>query len=336
MRLRTLAPFALVLILTLLPQVGDAQSLTIDPPAPQPGDDVVVTATGVNVLRLEYEQPFNQLLQFIALPVVAPESPFAGANPPVQVTITNMLAGLQRIQLLTQSAPGVPVPLLFAPDLLATLDVLVGSETGRLAVDVAPAAPTTDDILMLSLLGCADAYTFEGVDDRVIRLGANDRLCVELAPQIITVDPLPAGDYTIVVEDQVGPTRGRVILRQPVTVAASGAGPIRLRDGRFELSAGFRLTPSGPSRLMPGAALADTDETAALWFFERENKEVFVKVLDGCANNGHYWVFLSGLTNVAVDLTVRDTASGATRSYSNPLGQPFQPRLDTSAFATCP
>ena len=38
------------------------------------------------------------------------------------------------------------------------------------------------------------------------------------------------------------------------------------------------------------------------------NIEVFAKVLDGCAVNGHYWVFVGGLTDVEVELAVVDPA----------------------------
>ncbi|MCP3912436.1 MAG: hypothetical protein GY713_15945, partial [Actinomycetia bacterium] len=66
-----------------------------------------------------------------------------------------------------------------------------------------------------------------------------------------------------------------------------------------------------------------------------DNVEVVVKVLDGCGENGRFWVFATGLTNVAVELTVTDLETGAVRSYSNPQGRPFVPILDTLALA-CP
>ena len=61
-----------------------------------------------------------------------------------------------------------------------------------------------------------------------------------------------------------------------------------------------------------------------------------VKVRDACvAPFNHYWVFASGLTDVEVTLTVTDTATNDVAVYSNPLGNPFDPVLDTTAFA-CP
>ncbi|HYH44927.1 MAG TPA: hypothetical protein VEG34_04530, partial [Thermoanaerobaculia bacterium] len=61
-----------------------------------------------------------------------------------------------------------------------------------------------------------------------------------------------------------------------------------------------------------------------------------VKVLNGCALNGRYWVFAGGLTNVRAVLTVTDTQTGARKQYTNPQGAPFQPVQDTGAFAGCP
>jgi hypothetical protein len=79
-----------------------------------------------------------------------------------------------------------------------------------------------------------------------------------------------------------------------------------------------------------------TSDSAYFWFFDPSNVELVVKVLDGCALNNNYWVFMGGLTNVKVDITITDLATGATRTYTNKEGQAFQPIQDTSAFATCP
>jgi hypothetical protein len=59
-------------------------------------------------------------------------------------------------------------------------------------------------------------------------------------------------------------------------------------------------------------------------------------VLDGCALNGRWWVFAGGLTNVGVTLTVTDTQTGEFRTYTSPIGVPFAPLQDTTAFANCP
>ncbi|HEV3454994.1 MAG TPA: hypothetical protein VHG32_00470 [Thermoanaerobaculia bacterium] len=85
-----------------------------------------------------------------------------------------------------------------------------------------------------------------------------------------------------------------------------------------------------------GKGVALTPDTGAFWFFSPSNLELVVKVLDGCAVNGHYWVFAGGLTDVGVVVTATDTRTGQSRSYTNPAGVPFPPLQVTSAFATCP
>ena len=83
---------------------------------------------------------------------------------------------------------------------------------------------------------------------------------------------------------------------------------------------------------VPGAS----DASGNFWFFDSENWEILVKVLDGCQFNGHYWVFAAGATDVGWELTVEDTETGEIWNGSNPLGQASQAVTDTEAFATCP
>ena len=42
------------------------------------------------------------------------------------------------------------------------------------------------------------------------------------------------------------------------------------------------------------------------------------------------------LSSVEYTLTVTDTQTGATRTYTNPQSTAFQPIQDTSAFPSCP
>lgn len=106
-----------------------------------------------------------------------------------------------------------------------------------------------------------------------------------------------------------------------------------LRDGRFEVDAYWR-TALGTAGY--GKAVALTADTGTFWFFGAENLEIFVKVLDGCVPFERYWVYLAGLTDVEVLVTVRDLQGDAVRTYFSPMGQAFAPVLDAAAFATCP
>jgi hypothetical protein len=84
-------------------------------------------------------------------------------------------------------------------------------------------------------------------------------------------------------------------------------------------------------------ALPFNGESGTFWFFDPNNLELSVKVLDACGTSfDSFWVFAAGLTNVEVELIVTDTESGQVRVYGNDLGQDFAPILDTAAFYTCP
>jgi hypothetical protein len=106
-----------------------------------------------------------------------------------------------------------------------------------------------------------------------------------------------------------------------------------LNDHRFAVTASYTSVPQGLP--VQATAVPLTADTGYFWFFDPANVELVVKVLDGCAVNGHAWVFAGGLTNVNVLLQVIDTRTGTMQSYSNALGTAFQPVQDSSAFP-CP
>ena len=106
-----------------------------------------------------------------------------------------------------------------------------------------------------------------------------------------------------------------------------------LTGSRFAVSSTFR-TRNGSRGV--GQAKALTPDTGYFWFFDEDNVEVVVKVLEACGVNDRYWVFAGGLTNVEVETTVEDTSTGQMRVYTNPLETPFQTVTDVQAFATCP
>jgi hypothetical protein len=59
--------------------------------------------------------------------------------------------------------------------------------------------------------------------------------------------------------------------------------------------------------------------------------ELIVKVLDGRAVNGHFWVFYGALSDVQYTLTVTDTQTGTSKPYVNPQGT-LASEADTAAF----
>jgi len=60
-----------------------------------------------------------------------------------------------------------------------------------------------------------------------------------------------------------------------------------------------------------------TGDTGYFWFFSSNNVELVIKVVDGRAFNGFFWVFYGALSDVAYTITVTDTQTGGIKTYSN-------------------
>jgi hypothetical protein len=106
-----------------------------------------------------------------------------------------------------------------------------------------------------------------------------------------------------------------------------------LNNGRFSVSVNWQDFGgnAGPGSLVPYS----TDDSQLFWFFDPSNWEMLVKVIDGCALNGHFWVFSAATSNVQYTLTVADTFTGDSQTYFNKLGTAAPAVTDTSAFAAC-
>jgi hypothetical protein len=105
-------------------------------------------------------------------------------------------------------------------------------------------------------------------------------------------------------------------------------------DGRFRATAAWSA-PSGESgvgQVMP----VPSKDSGLFWFVSPDNLELLVKVLDGCAVNGHHWLYTGPATNLQFSLTVTDTTTGKTRAYFNPQGTAPGTLTDQNAFAACP
>lgn len=138
------------------------------------------------------------------------------------------------------------------------------------------------------------------------------------------------GDFGVVLTSQAFPNGelGMVLDR-----CIEGPNSLCLNHDRYRVTVTF--TPPGEPARAGSTVAARSDDAGLFWFFNPSNFEVLIKALNGCAVNGHYWVFLSANTNVAFTVTVFDTLRGRTRTYTNPQGQIAASRADTEAFS-CP
>ena len=104
---------------------------------------------------------------------------------------------------------------------------------------------------------------------------------------------------------------------------------LQLQQGRFILTLRW-IDLQGASRLATAQAL--TGDTGFFHFGNPDNVELVVKVLDGRAVNGHFWIFVGGLTNVEYELLVVDTQTLESRRYFSEQGR-LASFADTRMFA---
>jgi hypothetical protein len=110
---------------------------------------------------------------------------------------------------------------------------------------------------------------------------------------------------------------------------ATGEDPrlLRLAEGRFEVRVRFETD----SLAGDGIARSISRDTGAFWFFDPDNVELVVKVLDGSSINGHHWVFYGSLSNVSFELEVLDLETGESARYINESSE-FASRGDIEAL----
>ena len=78
-----------------------------------------------------------------------------------------------------------------------------------------------------------------------------------------------------------------------------------LRDGRYSVSIEWEK-PDG-EKGSAKVARPRTKDSGLFYFFDYNNWEVLLKVLDGCAVNEHHWVYAASASDVGMTLVVRDT-----------------------------
>jgi hypothetical protein len=169
--------------------------------------------------------------------------------------------------------------------------------------------------------------------------------------ELMRIRTLPANTTSVVIRDippetfrayQVVATNNRGSSSPTLEVGATTLAEVAecvqdgdtvcLNQGRFRVELQWESADDAGA----GAAVRLTNDTGYSWFFNADNVEVMVKVLDGCAFNQRYWVFAGGLTDVEVVMKVIDSQTGVAATYYNRPGTAFQPVQDQDTFAVCP
>jgi hypothetical protein len=106
-------------------------------------------------------------------------------------------------------------------------------------------------------------------------------------------------------------------------------------DGRFSISVSFQSSNQSGNGTAIALAPLGVSEGGLFWFFSSTNPEMLVKIINACSLSNTFWFFESAGTNVAFTITLTDTQTRQTRTYTNALNTAAPPIQDTSALP-CP
>ncbi|HXO42065.1 MAG TPA: hypothetical protein VN999_11480, partial [Thermoanaerobaculia bacterium] len=154
-----------------------------------------------------------------------------------------------------------------------------------------PSSPTTLDRVQIAVT--VDGYVTSGkppdVSASTIRI---DTTTYQGPPGIpfttynlpFVVGPLAAGTYPLTVYLDGSPTESSLI----TVTQGTPVSDLLLSEGRFRAT----VTLQDPRTTSSAYATSSSDQCGYFWFFDPSNVELTVKVLDGRAVNGHFWVFV--------------------------------------------
>ncbi len=120
----------------------------------------------------------------------------------------------------------------------------------------------------------------------------------------------------------------------PPPVCSPTAHRACLRDGRFGVEVTWK---KGNGESGPGVVAVPSSASASLFsLIVPDNWAALIKVQDGCAATGKYWVYGAVTSDLEVEIRVNDERTGIVRTYRKPPGSaPFGLR-DRAAFPCAP
>lgn len=121
-------------------------------------------------------------------------------------------------------------------------------------------------------------------------------------------------------------------LTDPLGSCSNTSDRLCLAD-RFTVTVDWMTnTDSGDATAVP----PNSKDTGLFWFFGADNWEVMVKVLPVCGFlNDRVWVFIAASTDQGYEITVRDSLTGQSVTYSKLVGPPAPAITDTNALDVC-
>jgi hypothetical protein len=219
------------------------------------------------------------------------------------------------------------------------LVILAGGLAARVQADeigavltVSPANPTTNDAVVLGAK----------IDHDPSHPGTLPQFSLDRAANIFTITtegvpicPIPGGPYAASFE--VGNLPAGVYQVYLHVADKTTAFSFALSDlsslglaflnGRFQVKLlhGATVSASAVSGGQPSPSVRISDQSGYFWFFGSASMELTVKLIDGRAVNGHFWLFAASMTIEPFVLEVIDTqgrcgAPPCVKLYANPAG----------------
>ena len=303
----------------------------------------IVTGSDGNLWFTDYYDrigrltPSGTLTYFTLSPGVGPRGIAAGPDGAIWFALTNVgrIGRLTPAGTLTQfvlpDAGSGPFGITAGPDGNLWFTEIGTSRIGRLS----PAGALTE----IPLAGGASPYGITAAADGNLWFTESslDRVGRITPAGAVTEFPIPtpggspteiaAGpDGNVWFTEFNGDRIGRISLQPSCTPDST---TLCLNGARFEARVAWAVPSQGSAG--QAAAIPLTGDTGAFWFFTANNIELVVKVVDGRAFNGKFWVFAGALTDVRYTLTVRDLQTGTVRVYEHPAGV-LESLADTAAF----
>ncbi|MGH9364550.1 MAG: WD40/YVTN/BNR-like repeat-containing protein, partial [Thermoanaerobaculia bacterium] len=130
------------------------------------------------------------------------------------------------------------------------------------------------------------------------------------------------------------PSPGQPAPRKSFAASCEAESELRLNPGRPFV---VRVIATDPrtGRTGQGAAAIENDSFGTFSLpaltGNLSNPEVFVKILDGRALNGSFWIFYGGLTDLEYEISVTDQVTGRVQTYTKSAGSSCG-GYDTSSF----
>jgi hypothetical protein len=191
--------------------------------------------------------------------------------------------------------------------LLSSLALLLatgGSLAAQVPILISPALPTTSDTVHLVVEpACVNFPEQPAIVGNTITLQAGPTLVQPVGVCPIGLDfplrTLAAGSYTVRQLDNSGN-----LLSTSVFQVNAPATDLNMIAGRFQSTLSWQDAAVAGGGKQVANAVQVSDGSGYFWFFEPTSTEVSLKILDGTAINGFYWVFVAGATTVPFDLTV--------------------------------